>query len=143
LFNSGAPVVMCGYDVTRRILFTKEHMRLLYETKDKLNIAMADMMKRWFGWWKRDFTAMNDPLCVALAFDPSFCRGANMNVTVEYDHRHPTGRTVCTLPRTPWTPPELLDAEFPEPSVFVCLDVDSERFIKLLTDRVIDRRTYA
>lgn len=139
LFTSGAPVVMCGYDVTRQVLVGPEHIRMLEESGDTLNLAMAQMMRRWFDYWKRDYTAMNDPLCVALAFDPSLCRGRKMNVTVEYDHRHPSGRTICTLPRTPWTPPEELEQPVPEPKTQVLLEVEADRFVKLMMDRVCHR----
>ena len=49
-----------------------------------------------------------------------------MNVHVEYDHRHPTGHTICTLPKTPWTPPAELGRKIPDPTVKVCLEVDVE-----------------
>lgn len=141
LFRSGAPITMCGYDVTRQVLIGPEHIKQLENTQDELNLAMAGMIRRWLSWWKRDFTAMNDPLCVALLIDPGLCRGKKMNVHVEYDHRHPTGHTICTLPRTPWTPPDELDKEVPEPKVEVCLEVDAERFLKLLMERVCERRS--
>ena len=139
LFASGAPVMMCGYDVTRQVLIRTADVERLDATHDPLNIAMARMIRKWLDWWKRDFTAMNDPLCVALAFDPTICRGRRMNVHVEYDHRHPTGHTICELPETPWTPPDELNQQKPEPSVQVCLEVDAERFMKLLMNRVCDR----
>lgn len=140
VFKSGAPIVMCGYDVTRQVLIREEHIRRLEESGDALNQAMGRMIRIWLKYWKRDYTAMNDPLCVAMAIDPTFCRGLMMDVEVEYDHRHPTGRTVCTLPDTPWTPPEERDIERDEPKVKVCLEVDSERFIDMLLNRLCDRK---
>ncbi|MEA5012739.1 MAG: nucleoside hydrolase [Angelakisella sp.] len=139
LFASGAPIVMCGYDVTRQVLVGWPEIAQLEATGDRLNLAMARMMRRWFDYWKRDFTAMNDPLCVALAFDSTLCSGKKMNVTVEYDHRHPTGHVICTLPRTPWTPPEELEKKPEEPKVQVCLEVDAQRFVTLMMNRVCDK----
>lgn len=139
LFASGAPITMCGYDVTRQVLVRTADVERLERTNDLLNTAMARMIRKWLDWWRRDFTAMNDPLCVAMAFDPTFCRGKKMNVHVEYDHRHPTGHTICELPVTPWTPPEELGQDKPEPKVEVCLEVDADRFMRLLMDRVCDR----
>ncbi len=136
LFRSGAPIVMCGYDVTRQILVGEEQIGQLEQSGSELNLAMARMMRIWFQYWKHDYTAMNDPLCVGLAFDPTFCRGPQMNVEVVYDHRHPTGHTICTLPRTPWTLPELLDKQAPPPKTKVCLEVDSQRFLDLMMDRI-------
>lgn len=141
VFRSGAPIVMCGYDVTRQVLIREPHIRRLENSEDPLNQAMGRMIRIWLKYWKRDYTAMNDPLCVALAFDPTFCKGPMMDVDVEYDHRHPTGRTICTLPDTPWTPPEERGIERKEPMTKVCLEVDSERFIDMLLSRVCDRQT--
>ena len=42
-------------------------------------------------------------------------------------------------PRTPWTPPEDLDTPTEEPNVLVCLEVDADRFMNLLLDRVCNR----
>lgn len=139
LFRSGAPIIMCGYDVTRQVLVRTKDVERLEATKEPLNLAMARMIRKWLDWWKRDFTAMNDPLCIGLLIDPSFCRGKMMNVHVEYDHRHPTGHTICTLPKTPWTPPAELGRKIPDPTVKVCLEVDAERFMKMLMNRVCDR----
>lgn len=138
LFRSGAPIIMCGYDVTRQVLVGETQICQLEQSGGELNLAMARMMRIWFRYWKRDYTAMNDPLCVALAFDPTLCRGPMMNVEVMYDHRHPTGHTICTLPRTPWTPPELLDKQVPAPKTKVCLEVDSQRFLDLMMTRICD-----
>lgn len=139
LFRSGAPIVMCGYDVTRQVLIREPHIRRLEESADELNRAMGRMIRIWLKYWKRDFTAMNDPLCVALAFQPELCRGPMMDVEVEYDHRHPTGRTVCTLPETPWTPPEERGIDRTPPKTKVCLDVDAEGFLELLMTRLCGR----
>ncbi len=141
LFASGAPITMCGYDVTRQVLVRTPDVERLEATSDPLNAAMAKMIRKWLDYWKRDFTAMNDPLCVAMAFDPTFCRGQKMNVHVEYDHRHPTGHTICQLPVTPWTPPEELGQDKPEPTVQVCLEVDADRFVAMMMDRVCNRRS--
>ena len=139
LFRSGAPIVMCGYDVTRQVLIREPHIRRLEAGRDELSRAMGRMIRIWLKYWKRDFTAMNDPLCVALAFDPWLCDGPMMDVKVEYDHRHPTGHTICTLPETPWTPPEERGIKREPPTTQVCLTVDSERFIDLMLDRICDR----
>ena len=139
LFASKAPITMCGYDVTRQVLMWEKDVERLEKTGDALNISLAKMVRKWFEWWKRDFTAMNDPLCIAMAFDPTFCQSIKMNVHVEYDHRHPSGHTICTLPKTPWTPPDELDTDQQEPNVNVCLEVDSERFMKYMMDKLCNR----
>lgn len=136
LFRSGAPITMCGYDVTRQVLIGEKEILRLENSTGPLNQAMARMVRIWLKYWKRDYTAMNDPLCVAMAYDPSYCDGPQMHVEVEYDHRHPSGHTICSLSKTPWIPPELLNADIPEGNVKVCLTVDSERFIDDMMYRV-------
>lgn len=140
VFRSGAPIVMCGYDVTRQVLIREPHIKRLENSENILCQTMGKMIRIWLKYWKREYTAMNDPLCVALAFDPTFCDGPMMDVDVEYDHRHPTGRTICTLPDTPWTSPEEREIQREEPKTKVCLEVDAERFINLLMERVCTQK---
>jgi purine nucleosidase len=123
VFNSIAPIVMVGLDVTMNVIITEVERQRLHETGDPLNMALARLMERWFDYVKELKTFMHDPLTVSLLIDRTLVKTRRMKVHVEYDHRLNTGKTVATL------------AE--DGNVEVCLNVDSERFIKLLLDRLI------
>lgn len=128
VFRSGAPIVMVGLDVTLKVIITEEERRKLHETGDPLNMALSNMMKRWFEYNKEQHTYMHDPLTVALVIDRSLVKTRKMKVYVEYDHRPQTGQTLAIL------------AE--DGNVDVCLDVEQDRFIELLLDRLITGKLF-
>jgi purine nucleosidase len=118
VFRSGAPIVMVGLDVTLKVRITSEEQAKLKASGDPLNAALAESLKRWLQYTKRNWTAMHDPLAVSLLIDRSLVTTRKMNVQVEYDHRHPTGQTVATADSNG--------------NVDVCLDVDAPKFLALL-----------
>ncbi len=123
LFSSGAPVVMVGLDVTLKVRISTSDRNKLFDSPLLLNSALARSIDTWLRFKERDWTAMHDPLTVSLLIDRSIVRTRRMNVHVEYDHRHPTGQTIAV-------PDENGNVE-------VCLDVDNERFLKLLMSRLV------
>jgi purine nucleosidase len=125
VFSCGAPIVMAGLDVTMKVKITRDEVRLLEESGDPLNTALAKLINRWLGVIDLDWTAMHDPLAVSLLIDRSLAATKKMNVHVDYDHRHPSGQTVAV--------------QDPNGRVDVCLDVDAPRFIRMLTDRLVRR----
>lgn len=123
VFRSGAPIVMVGLDVTMKVVITEEERRKLHATGDPLNIALADMMERWFAFNNESMTFMHDPLTVSLIIDRSLVKTRKMNIQVEYDHRPRTGQTVATLSD--------------DGNVEVCLDVEKDRVVQMLMERLI------
>ncbi|WP_336789944.1 nucleoside hydrolase [Paenibacillus sp. MMO-177] len=123
VFGSGAPIVMVGLDVTMKVQITEQERQRLIRTNDPLNLKLADMMERWFGFVQERHTYMHDPLTVSLLIDRSLVQTRKMNIQVEYDHRPRTGQTVAT---------------FDEPAnVTVCLDVEADRMVRLLMSRLL------
>ncbi|MCR2805135.1 nucleoside hydrolase [Paenibacillus soyae] len=126
VFNSGAPIVMVGLDVTLKVTITEEERRRLLDTGDPLNMALARMIGKWFEFAKEEISYMHDPLTIALLLDRTLVRTEKMNIRVEYDHRPQTGQTIATLD--------------PSGTVDVCLGVDHARAVGLLMDRLIGGR---
>ncbi|OPA80400.1 nucleoside hydrolase [Paenibacillus selenitireducens] len=123
VFNSGAPIVMVGLDVTLKVQITEQERRQLLQSNDPLNLKLADMMKHWFDFVQEQHTFMHDPLTVSLLLDRSLVTTKNMHVQIEYDHRPKTGQTLATLA---------------EPTnVAVCLDVDADRMVSMLMSRLL------
>jgi purine nucleosidase len=122
VFSSGAKIVMVGLDVTRKVLLYRKDRDRLYNTGKPINLALVRMIDRWLEWYQHDYTAMNDPLAVALLIDRSFVTTKKMKVHIEYDHRHPTGQTIAQ--------------HADDANVEICLGVDSERFMEMLLDRL-------
>lgn len=125
VFRSGAPIVMVGLDVTLKVEISRREQQQLADSGDPLNAALAQMMERWFAFVKEDKTFMHDPLTVSLLIDRSLVKTRKMKIQVEYDHRPQTGQTIATL------------AE--DANVEVCLDVDRERMVGMLMDRLLGR----
>jgi len=122
VFSSGAPITMVGLDVTMKVKIGSKEIDELIATGKKLNLALAEVITRWLKFIQMDSTAMHDPLAVALLIDKSLVRTRQMKVKVEFDHREPSGMTVA------------IPAD--DGNVAVCLDVDNERFINLLLNRL-------
>ncbi|MCQ6559112.1 nucleoside hydrolase [Paenibacillus mendelii] len=127
VFESGAPIVMAGYDVTLKVIITDDERRRLQQTGDPLNMALAGLLEEWFAFVKQPQTCMHDPLTVSLLIDRTLVKTKKMKIHVEYDHRPRTGQTVAVLAD--------------DGNVEVCLDVDQDRFITLLMDRLINNKT--
>lgn len=118
VFSSQAPIVMIGLDVTLQVILKPVHRAALAGVNHPLNRELDRLITRWLSYTKRDWCAMHDPLAAAVALDRSLVRTERMRIEVEYDHRHPSGRTIAI--------PD------PEGSVEVALEVDAERFLSLL-----------
>ncbi|WP_238327535.1 nucleoside hydrolase [Paenibacillus gorillae] len=124
VFGSGAPIVMVGLDVTRKVLLDRTHLDRLTATGKPLNLILVKLVERWLDWYKHDYTAMNDPLAVALLINRSFVKTKRMKVHIEYDHRHPTGQTIAQQQE--------------DANVEICVEVDCEAFMELLLQRLCD-----
>lgn len=123
VFSSGAPIVMVGLDVTMKARIRRAEARLLARSGNPLNEALARLIEKWMDVIGQDWTAMHDPLAVALLADRSLCGMRRMKVSVEYDHRHPSGQTIAVAD--------------PTGNVDVCLEVDGPGFVKLLMERLL------
>lgn len=123
VFGSGAPIVMVGLDVTLKVQITEKERQELIQSNNPLNLKLADMMGRWFDFVKEEHTFMHDPLTVSLLIDRSLVKTKKMSVQIEYDHRPRTGQTVASFTE--------------DANVEVCLDVDSDRLVRLLMSRLL------
>lgn len=122
VFSSGAPIVMVGLDVTRKVTVTRRECERLIASGKPANAALADVIDRWLRRIGEDTTPMHDPLAIALAIDRSLVTTRRMNVTVSYDHREGTGQTIALSGQGG--------------TVDICMDVDAGRFLDLLFDRL-------
>lgn len=122
LFGSGASIVMVGLDVTMKVRIHRAEQQLLVQSSDPLRHALGTMVGQWLEVIKQDWTAMHDPLAVSLLIDRSIVRTKRMKVTIDYDHRHPTGQTVAVRDE--------------KGNVEVALDVNSKKFLSTLMKRL-------
>ena len=124
VFASGARITMVPLDVTMRVTIDRAGMERIRAAGTPFHLAVADQVGRYPRLVKTGSTFTHDPLAVAVAIDPSFCTHADLRVQVETRGEFTAGATVATQPQPG------------EPTVDVCVAVDSPRFERFLIDRL-------
>lgn len=130
VFDSGIPLLMVGLDVTHKAILTREHVASI---KAK-GTPVTDVFTSLLTFYLDSLTelgysqggAMHDACAVAAVCDPSLISAKLMRVDIETKGEFTRGRTVCDArPTTSGTP-----------NAHVGLDIDSERFFRMLLDRL-------
>ncbi len=87
VFHSGVPLTMVGLDVTRKVILTEEHLKVLEASKDKVSEIAArlarNLVSRYKSMGESFGPAMHDPLAVAAFIDRSLLRLERMHVDIE------------------------------------------------------------
>ncbi len=125
LFNSGIPITMVGLDVTMKVTIGRDDVNRISQVGTPFTSALVRLLEKWLSVISADRCCMHDPLAVAVAIDRSFVTTERMKVAVETKGELTGGMTVATSVRSE-----------DEGNTYVCLDVDSERFVKFLLDRI-------
>ena len=129
VFGSGIPVTMIGLDITHMALFTRAHAdRLRGAGRAGRAVAeLSDFFQRFhesrYGF---DGSPIHDALAVAEVIDPSLVTRFDCNVEIETASQYCDGRTVVDR----W-----LVTDKPK-NARVGIDVDAERFLQLLVERI-------
>jgi inosine-uridine nucleoside N-ribohydrolase len=129
VFGSGIPVTMIGLDITHKALFTRAHAdRLRGAGRAGRTVAeLSDFFQRFhesrYGF---DGSPIHDALAVAEVIDPSLVTRLECNVEIETASQYCDGRTVVDR----W-----LVTDRPK-NARVGIDVDAERFLELLVERI-------
>ncbi len=129
VFESGIPIVLVGLDVTMKTLITKKDIQSWEEADSKASKAITDMAVYYYT-NELDYTeiggAMHDPLAVDAAIHPDVIKNIlPINLTVETEGIT-KGRIIGDM--------KLLNEK--KKSCLVCVDVDSDTFIKRFTAAV-------
>ena len=148
VFDAGVPLTMVGLDVTRKVLLREEHIRVLEAGKSPASQAAGRIMRRTIERMRtgKDVTvvAMHDPLTVANLIDPGILTLRDYYVEVETSGELTAGETVGYSfgPARKSAPLETARASVasPEepfrPNAKVAVEVDSDRFFRLLLGRL-------
>jgi pyrimidine-specific ribonucleoside hydrolase len=129
VFGSGIPVTMIGLDITHKALFTRAHADRLRGTgrAGRAVAELSDFFQRFhesrYGF---DGSPIHDALAVAEVIDPSLVTRLECNVEIETASEYCDGRTVVDR----W-----LVTDRPK-NGRVGIDVDAERFLELLVERI-------
>lgn len=143
VFQAGIPLTMVGLDVTRKAVLREEHIQALEAAPNPISQA-AGRITRAIRNRSRGTggQAMHDSLALAAFLDPSLVTLQDMYVEVETRGDFTAGETLGYR-RAPIrrSPPKAAEPAPAEESVFhpnakVALDVDADRFLKLLVGRL-------
>jgi inosine-uridine nucleoside N-ribohydrolase len=128
VFTSGLDVTMVGLDVTHKALMTPEHARRLADS-GAAGKLVADLFNFYVQFHRRDYgwdaAPVHDAVAMAHVIDPTLLETTHCGVVVDTGPELSRGRTHVDLRRASW-----------EPNAHVAVDIDSERFLGLLIDRI-------
>ena len=129
VFESGVDVTMIGLDVTHKALLTPAHGEEL-RASGRVGTFVADLLAFYhrfhaekYGW---PGSPIHDAVAVAHVLDATLVETKHRHVRVETESEARRGRTVVDLE-------ERLGED---PNAHVGVDIDAERFIALLLDRL-------
>ena len=129
VFSSGIPITMIGLDVTHKALFMTEHAERLRNT-GTVGRAVAELADFFLRIHRERFgfsgAPMHDAMAVAHVIDPTLVTTLGCNVAIETQSQYCDGRTVADR----W---QVLDGPR---NVHVGIDVEAERFLDLLVERI-------
>jgi pyrimidine-specific ribonucleoside hydrolase len=129
VFESGIPVTMIGLDVTHRALFGRDHAERL-RGAGRCGKAVAELADFFLEFHRKRYAfegaPIHDAMAVAHVLDPTLVQTVECNISIETQSEHCDGRTVVDR----WDVTDLpRNAE-------AGVDVDAERFLELLVDRI-------
>ncbi|EIV99397.1 pyrimidine-specific ribonucleoside hydrolase RihA [Thermoanaerobacter siderophilus] len=127
VFNSGVPITMCGLDVTHKAQIYKEEVEEIRNIGNKVAIMVAELLD-FYGKFHERFgfkgMPLHDPVAVAYVIDPTIVTTQSFYVEIEIKGEFTNGCTVVDYYYVLKKPK----------NVEVVLDIDRERFIKMLYD---------
>jgi purine nucleosidase len=148
VFDSHIPLTMVGLDVTRKVLLREEQIQMLEAAKNPVSQAAGRIMRASIERMRKGHdetvVAMHDALTVSHLIDPSILTLRDYYVEIETSGEWSAGESVGYryAPMRKSAPLETSEAEPAEPQqVFkpnakVAMEVDSEKFFKLLIPRL-------
>lgn len=132
VFGSGLPITLVGLDVTMKTLLPRSRLQEWRDKGTRMARFLADATDFYIDAYE-NFSpgiggcALHDPLAVGVAIDPTFCRTEPMSVMVDTEGQETAGRTY-----------EGRAASSNErPSIDVCLEVDTDRFVAHFMNQVV------
>jgi inosine-uridine nucleoside N-ribohydrolase len=133
VYRSGLPITMVGFNVTRRLVLTPERLAGFSQSGDPVARFVSGVVAFHRNVRHVEGPVVHDPLALGVAIDPSFVRTELLPVDVELRGELTRGQTVVDLrAEQTWRTER-------EATTRVALDVDAERFLTFLTDRLLAR----
>jgi inosine-uridine nucleoside N-ribohydrolase len=138
VFNSGIPIRMAGYNVTRRTGFDQSDIDRLRASGRRVAGVVADLMAFYLDRQKARYglavAPMHDVCALVPYVDDTLIEYCETRVEIELTGTRTRGMTVCDLRHVTDGRALTLDGA---PNARVALDADSRRLIDLVLDTVL------
>ncbi len=152
VFHSGVPIVMVGLDVTRKVQLRDEHAAALEAAPNPVSQAAGKIARSTIAQYRRTgfpgFPMMHDPLALATLLDPTLVTFKDFYVNIEIEGELTAGESVAydhapVRRSAPIESGAAIDARVAdEPfhtNTKVAVDVDADKFMRLLVGRLTGR----
>lgn len=155
VLESGIPITLLPWDITKDVLLTQAHIDRLLTHPGPIGRLIADATRFYIEFHLACFgfagCSINDPVALALAFQPELARTQPMHVAIEYTSELTAGKTVITYVGDHAREPDMHDqlgfdvTAWPmrwaaqrrsKPNVRAVVELDTERFLALFVERM-------
>jgi len=133
VLGAGLPLTLVPLDVTERVLLTRRFLDAVNPSGDIqafVRAITAATMAFHVARGDEEGMFLHDPLAVGVAVDPSLVRLEPMALAVETRGDLTAGMVVADLRR----------GHRPNPTAHVCVEVETERFLRLFEQRVLKEK---
>jgi inosine-uridine nucleoside N-ribohydrolase len=132
VFRSGVPITGVGLDVTRRCKLAAADFARLKTAGHPSSDLLVRLIELWRDNDATRLPILHDPLAMAVAIEPSLVETETGRVQVETASPVLYGLTL-------FTPADSLPKDGPAPNTAVARNVNPDRFVKLLVERLSAR----
>lgn len=155
VLQSGMPITLLPWDITRDVLLTQEDVDRLLHVPSGVSRFIADAVRFYLEFHLAAFDfagcSINDPIALALAFRPELARAEPMHVAIEHASELTAGKTVISYVGMAHREPDAHDvlgfdaaAEPPQwrrifrprPNVRAVTGFDTQAFLALFVERM-------
>lgn len=145
VFDAGVPLTMVGLNVTNQALVRQQHLTVLDAVKTPVCDFAAKILRATMARYSKDggqTVALHDPLTVASLIDPEILKFRDYYVLIETTGEASAGQSIAYSngPVRRSAPLQMTPAveskEAFKPNAKVAVDVDPERFFRLLLARL-------
>lgn len=128
VFQSGIPIIMAGLDVTHKALISPQDNERFRTIGNKTGIFVAELLDFFLKFHLTDFkgSPLHDPCAVAYLIAPEIFTGKLCHVAIETKGEFTLGETVV----------DINDIWKKEKNAFVLLDIERDKFVDLLVERI-------
>ena len=155
VLESGMPITLVPWDITKDVLFTQAHVDRLLKVDSPITSFVRDATRFYIEFHLETFgyagCSINDPVALALAFMPDLAVTQSMHVAIEFTSELGMGKSVISYIGDADQPASENDisafdtkswpmrwrrASRPRPNVKTVVSFDNERFLELFVERV-------